>query len=248
MFMSTTGQCTGAVVNVPEPFCQFVQGSATRARLGRCGFVACFFKVCGRLSSSRSCRAEPSICFGRGRFQQPGTGSGTGTRRKHSAWTRSYVFDKLSERLFEAFRTVSCTRVFTKIQLRQVQQGNGVLMSAATGQCVRTQISVCDRTVSSAPAYHDHDVFAREEPVHAVVQATVQRVVDLGFQNGLPSTKKTVQNSQARSSQQSYQPEAHSLESHNCGHCPSHVSINRRNLMGQNLEPCYQHQVHGQGR
>ena len=58
-------------------------------------------------------------------------------------------------------------------------------MSAATGQRVRPQLSVCSRTVSSAPAYHDHDVSAPEEPVQAVVQATVQRVVDLGFQNGL---------------------------------------------------------------
>ena len=90
-----------------------------------------------------------------------------------------------SERLFEAFRTVYCTLVFPKIQLRQVQQGNGLLMSTATGQRVRPQLSVCDRTVSSAPAYHDHDVFAREEPVHAVVQATVQRVVIRGFQNGI---------------------------------------------------------------
>ena len=34
-------QCTGAVVKVPESFCQFVQGSATRARLGRCGCDTC---------------------------------------------------------------------------------------------------------------------------------------------------------------------------------------------------------------
>ena len=33
------------------------------------------------------------------------------------------------------------------------------------------------------PAYHD--VFAREEPKHPVIQTTVQRVVILGFQNGL---------------------------------------------------------------
>ena len=58
-------------------------------------------------------------------------------------------------------------------------------MSTATGQRVRPQLSVCSRTVSSAPAYHDHDVSAREEPVQALVQATVQRVVVLGFQNGL---------------------------------------------------------------
>ena len=114
--------------------------------------------------------------------ERPVTGSGTGTRRKHSAWTRPYVFDKLSERLFEAFRRVSCTRVFPKIQLRQVQQGNGVLMSTATGQRVRPQLSVA---MSSAPANHDHDVFAREEPMHSAIQTTVQRVVILGFQNGI---------------------------------------------------------------
>ena len=58
-------------------------------------------------------------------------------------------------------------------------------MSAAADQRVRPQLSVCNRAVSSTPAYYDHDVSAREEPVHAVVQATVQRVVLLGFQNGL---------------------------------------------------------------
>ena len=49
-------------------------------------------------------------------------------------------------------------------------------MSTATGQRVRPQLSVCNTAVSSTPAYHDHDVSAREEPVHAVVQATVRRV------------------------------------------------------------------------
>ena len=42
--------------------------------------------------------------------------------------------------------------------LRQVQQRNGVLMSAATGQRVRPQLSVCNRAVSSTLACHDHDV------------------------------------------------------------------------------------------
>ena len=49
-----------------------------------------------------------------------------------------------SSRLFAAFRTLSGTRVFPEIQLRQVQQRNGVLMSAATGQRVRPQLSVCN--------------------------------------------------------------------------------------------------------
>ena len=57
-------------------------------------------------------------------------------------------------------------------------------MSAATGQRV-PKLSVCHRAVSSTPAYHDHDVSAQEEPMHAVMQATVQRVVILGFKNGL---------------------------------------------------------------
>ena len=58
-------------------------------------------------------------------------------------------------------------------------------MSAATDQSVRPQLSVCNRTMVSTPAYHDHDVFAREEPGHSIIQATVHRVVILGFQNGL---------------------------------------------------------------
>ena len=50
---------------------------------------ACLFEVCVRFSSSSSgslaCCAAPSACSGRGPFQRPVTGSGTGTRRKHSA-------------------------------------------------------------------------------------------------------------------------------------------------------------------
>ena len=92
---------------------------------------------------------------------------------------------KNSKRLFAAFRTVSSARVSPKIQLRQVQQANGVLVSAATGQRVRQQLSVRNRAMSSAPPYHDHDVFVGEVPVHSVVQATVQHVEVLGFQNGL---------------------------------------------------------------
>ena len=39
--------------------------------------------------------------------------------------------------------------------------------------------------MASTTAFHDHDIFAREEPMHSVIQTTVQRVVILGFQNGL---------------------------------------------------------------
>ena len=39
--------------------------------------------------------------------------------------------------------------------------------------------------MSSTPAYHDHDVFVREKPLHSIIQATVQRVVILGFQTEL---------------------------------------------------------------
>ena len=39
--------------------------------------------------------------------------------------------------------------------------------------------------MTSTPAHHDHDVFAREEPMHSVIQTTVQCVVILGFQNAL---------------------------------------------------------------
>ena len=58
-------------------------------------------------------------------------------------------------------------------------------MSAAMCQRVRPQLSICNRAVSSAPSYHDHDVSVREEQVHVVVHATVQRVAVLEFQNGL---------------------------------------------------------------
>ena len=179
---------------------------------------------------------------------------------------------KNCERLFAAFRTVSCTRVFPEIQLRQVQQGNGASMSTATGQRVRPQLGVRNRAVASTPTYHAHDVFDREEPMHSVKQTTVQRSVILGFQNGLrdlristnvfplslsgssnflqsivhivrpshiplcavlhafcrihhddASTRKTVQSSRAHKSRQSYRPGAHSSESHNCEHSPSHA-------------------------
>ena len=67
VFLKTTGRYTGAVMKVPESFCQFVLSSATRARLGRCSCGTCrslFFEVCGRLSSSWSCRARPSVFSG----------------------------------------------------------------------------------------------------------------------------------------------------------------------------------------
>ena len=57
-------------------------------------------------------------------------------------------------------------------------------MSTATGQRGRPQLSVRNRAMASTTAFHDHDIFAREEPVHSVIQTTVQRVVILGFQNG----------------------------------------------------------------
>ena len=43
--------------------------------------------------------------------------------------------------------------------------------------------------MASALAYHDHDVSAREEPMHSVVQTTVQRVVILGLQNGFHDSR-----------------------------------------------------------
>ena len=57
--------------------------------------------------------------------------------------------------------------------------------SAATGQRVRPQLSVCNRAMPSAPACHDHDVFVGEKPVLAVVQTTMKLVVIPGFQNRL---------------------------------------------------------------
>ena len=64
--------------------------------------------------------------------------------RKHVVSDAVVVCLEDSSRLFAAFRTLSSTRVFPEIQLRQVQQRNGVLMSAATGQRVRPQLSVCN--------------------------------------------------------------------------------------------------------
>ena len=43
--------------------------------------------------------------------------------------------------------------------------------------------------MTSTSAHHDHDVFAREETTHSVIQTTVQRLVILGFQNGLRSSR-----------------------------------------------------------
>ena len=62
-------------------------------------------------------------------------------------------------------------------------------MSTSMSQRVRPQLSVCNRAMSSTPAYHDHDVFAQEEPLRAVMQTTVQRVDILGFQNGLHDSR-----------------------------------------------------------
>ena len=58
-------------------------------------------------------------------------------------------------------------------------------MSTATGQRVRPQLGVRNRAMASTPTYHVHDVFDREEPMHSVKQTIVQRLVILGFQNGL---------------------------------------------------------------
>ena len=41
VFLQTTGQCTSVFMEASESLCQFVQGSATRARLGRCGGGTC---------------------------------------------------------------------------------------------------------------------------------------------------------------------------------------------------------------
>ena len=58
-------------------------------------------------------------------------------------------------------------------------------MSTTTGQRIRPKLGVRNRTIASTSACHDHDGFAREEPMHSVRQTTVQRVVILGFLNGL---------------------------------------------------------------
>ena len=87
-------------------------------------------------------------------------------------------------RMFAAFRTFSCTRVLPEIHLRQVQQGSGMLTSTATSQRVRPQLSVRNRTMTSAPTDHDHNVFAGEESRHSVVQTTVQLMAILGLHEG----------------------------------------------------------------
>ena len=58
MFLQTTGQCTGAIVKVPESrVLRLVLVSANVAVT----LVACFFELGGKLSSSRSWRAGPSV-------------------------------------------------------------------------------------------------------------------------------------------------------------------------------------------
>ena len=57
MILKTTGQCTGAVVKVPESLCQFVEDSATRVRLSRYSSGTCrslFSKFVGGVRSRRN--------------------------------------------------------------------------------------------------------------------------------------------------------------------------------------------------
>ena len=49
---------------------------------------------------------------------------------------------------------------FPEIQFRQVQQGNGLLMSTVTSQRVRLHLSVRNRTMTSTLEDHDHNVLA----------------------------------------------------------------------------------------
>ena len=82
----------------------------------------------------------------------------------------------------------SRTRVLPEIQLRQALQGSGMLTSTATSQRVQPQLSVRNRTMTSAPADHDHNVFARKESRHSVVQTSAQLMAILGLHNSRIST------------------------------------------------------------
>ena len=87
-----------------------------------------------------------------------------------------------SSGLFTAFRTLSCTHALPDIHLRQVVRKTGMLTSTATSQRFRPQLSVRNRTMTSAPADHDHNVFAGGgESRHSVVQTTVQLMAILGL-------------------------------------------------------------------
>ena len=58
-------------------------------------------------------------------------------------------------------------------------------MSTVTSQNVQPQLSVLNRTMTSAPADHDHNVFPREESRHSVIQTSLQLMVILRFHDGL---------------------------------------------------------------
>ena len=97
VFLETTDQCAGAFMKVSESLCQFVEDSATRVCLSRnssgtcCSLFRSLWKMIFLIKWVKFVAycAGPSACSGRGRFQRPVTWSGTGTRRRHSAWTCS---------------------------------------------------------------------------------------------------------------------------------------------------------------
>ena len=173
-------------MKVSESLCQFVEDSATRIRLTRKNSGTCRL-----LFRSFPLQAGPWL-VARGLPHAlvvvVSNGLSPGRAQAHVVNTRlgldrSVLEKTLSDCLLHSEEFPA--HVFPDIQLRQVQQRNGVLMSTATGQRVRPQLSVCNRAMSSTPAYHDQDVFGREEPMHAVIHTTVQCMEVLGFQNEL---------------------------------------------------------------
>ena len=69
------------------------------------------------------------------------------------------VFEKLCDTVCSTPNS-SLHTCFLRNPAQTNAQGNGVLMSAASGQRIRPQLSVYKRAVSSAPACNDHDVSA----------------------------------------------------------------------------------------
>ena len=83
-----------------------------------------------------------------------------------------------------AIRTLSCTRVLPEIQLRQAQRRKrNVDVDCDVANVFDHRLSVRNGTMTSAPAHHDHNVFAGEESRRSVVQTRVQLMAIHGLQD-----------------------------------------------------------------
>ena len=117
--LKTTGQCTSAVVKVPESLCKFVENFAIQVCPSRrccdtCRSLFWQFVECdlSHRASPWAGDAELSACTALDRFQRPVTGSDTGASREHLDVDTVVVCLEISDGLFGPFRTFSCTRIF----------------------------------------------------------------------------------------------------------------------------------------